>query len=590
MEFLCAERTVPDERRLLEARREGDRFAEAWLSEAGAPVSEERDGQIRYRRSAEGAFGELERIMEPVSPGRLQQATIELYTKLLEFVERKKLFLVRIWNFVPGITATSPGDGGSQPRYHEFNAGRFLAFASKHDGPSHTWPVPAASAVGCRDNVLRVEFFASLRPPILLENKQQVPPGEYSKRYGALPPLFARGAIYSHNGRRLLISAGTASIVGERSMHPGNLYAQVRQSVDNLRVLVSQFNLKRHDVHFGFGLEDLVLLRVYHKNHGDRERIERQLRSTLDPDCELTFQRAEICREELLVELEGIFRKKGEYQNPLRKKYYYVGDRIRVESLELHVTEHCNLKCRGCDAMSPYNETTFLSVDEARRSVDFLARHVKADIFKLMGGEPTLHPRLVELLKIVKASGISEVLRLTTNGLLLHRMPDAFWESLDRLTVSNYSSCPMREKHVALVEKKAKEFDVVLNLKWIDQFNHVLLAEPLEDRERIEHNYKDCWIRHRSLVVRNGTFFKCTRAAYMDDFRAKLGIPVREGDEASYTIADGIPLDCRGFPAHLLDYLNSPDPLASCRYCLGAAGDLMPHRQLTRAEIAEGVV
>jgi organic radical activating enzyme len=288
--------------------------------------------------------------------------------------------------------------------------------------------------------------------------------------------------------------------------------------------------------------------------------------------------------------MEGVFLKKGEYADKVRKKYRIENGRIRVESLEVHVTEHCNLRCRGCDAMSPYNYTFFLSVDEADRVIAFMARHVVADVFKLMGGEPTLHPRLLEIMKAVKASGITRVLRLTTNGLLLHRMPDEFWELLDRLTVSNYSSGAMKAENVALVERKAREHGVLLNLKWVDQFNRVFLTSPIEEPKVVRKNYADCWIRHRSLVVRKGCFFKCTRAAYMDDFRAKLSLPAHEGDEVSYTAADGVPLAADGFRERLLDYLNSPDPLASCRYCLGASGELLPHRQLTREEIRRGVV
>ena len=39
--------------------------------------------------------------------------------------------------------------------------------------------------------------------------------------------------------------------------------------------------------------------------------------------------------------------------------------------------------------------------------------------FKLVGGEPLLHPRLPELLDVARASGIAEVYSVTTNGVLL---------------------------------------------------------------------------------------------------------------------------------------------------------------------------
>ena len=44
-------------------------------------------------------------------------------------------------------------------------------------------------------------------------------------------------------------------------------------------------------------------------------------------------------------------------------------------------------------------------------------------------------------------------------------------------------------------------------------------------------------------------------------------------------------MDAPDFVPRALAYLNAPEPLAACRYCLGAAGPLVPHTQLTRREV-----
>jgi organic radical activating enzyme len=357
------------------------------------------------------------------------------------------------------------------------------------------------------------------------------------------------------------------------------------ESIDNLRILVSQFNLRRHDVEFGFGLEDLQLLRVYYRHEKDREKLEALASKTIDPDCSLVMMQADICRKELLVEIEGIFLKKGEYKGSQRK-YDVVDNKIRVESFELHIVEHCNLRCHMCDAMSPYNPEKFLKLEDIKKNLTFLAKHIKADIFKLMGGEPLLHPQLIDIIRLVRQSKISDKIRLTTNGLLLHKMTDEFWSSLDRLTVSNYSSSPMKPKHVQMVHEKARQFNVILNLKDIEQFNGVMIKTPIEDKERVQRIYDNCWVRHRSLVIRNGLFFKCTRAAYMDDFRREFKVVHHENDPVTYNEGDGVKMD-ENFFENALTYLNSIEPLNSCRYCFGASGKLIPHRQMTRQEVKD---
>jgi organic radical activating enzyme len=546
-------------------------LADAWLSEDSGPVRHGRDGGVRYREASEGICGTVVQRLSSL-PGMdraavLEEAAVEAYDALFEFLARRpRLSLVRLWNHVPPPAAA-------------FQRGRARAFAQRLSGGSdggEALAPPAVDVACAAAGELIVEFYAA--PGAVRRLACRGLEADPCAR----PLKLAHGAVLDLDGQRLLFSGAMASVAREGVVHPGQLARQVRQAIQNLRVLVSQFNLKPHGIEYGFGLEDLVCLRAAYSGACDAAELERALRAHVDPDCRLSLVRAPALDAARLVQLDGIFLKKGEFRDSARRKYEVAGDRIRVESLELHAVEHCNLRCRGCDANSPFNPPYVLPVADARCVLARLAAAFRADIFKVMGGEPLLHPEIVTLLGLVRASGITRVVRLTTNGLLVHRMPDAFWRGLDRLTVSNYSSAPIRPEHVERIVARAEESGVVLNLKWIDQFNEIELTEPIADPARVQSIYDDCWIRHRSLVVRRGVFYKCTRAAYMDDFRRQRGLPDRPGDAASYREADGIPIDAPDFAARALAYLNSPAPLASCRYCLGAAGRMLPHAQLDR--------
>lgn len=572
MQFLSGEGPDPPpageiERRALRiTRAEGARLLDAWLSEGDTPVVSGRDGPVCHRRGEDGLVAV---IRLSATPATLADVSAKAHAALLDFFDRNPgLHLARLWSRVP-FAIEAPG------ALAELERGRAGAFARRGLDPSRGLVLPPATDAPHAGSTLEIEAFAASEPPILIENKNLAP--------ASLPA--ARAVILQYRGQRLLISGPASSVRGGEALHAGHLGRQVRQSFENLRVLVSQFNLKPQGVEYGFGLEDLVWLRVAYARAEDGPAITGLVRRYLDPDCHVAFERRPLERPGALVEMEGAFLKKGEYVEPRRRKYALAGGRIRVESLEVHVAEHCNIRCRGCDAMSPFNDVRFLSTERVAEIAGAMARIMVADIFKLMGGEPLLHPDIAAVLGAVRRSGITNVIRLTTNGLLLHRMTDAFWQGLDRLTVSNYASAPIPPRHVELIERKAEEFGVVLNLKRIDQFNEIELTEPLADPGEIQRNYDDCWIRHRSLIVRGGVFFKCTRAAYLDDFRARLRLPVRQGDAASYREADGIPVDAPDFQERALAYLNEPAPLASCRYCLGAAGKLVPHTQYSKAEV-----
>jgi organic radical activating enzyme len=276
-------------------------------------------------------------------------------------------------------------------------------------------------------------------------------------------------------------------------------------------------------------------------------------------------------------------------RSPQRVRYAPGADgRVRVEAFELHVAEHCNLRCANCCNMSPLVAERLLGVDEVAAFTRRMATVLVADVVKIMGGEPLLHPELPAILRVLRASGIGERVRLFTNGLLLAGMPDAFWEALDELTISNYASAPVKPAVLAMVRARANRHDFVLNVKPVDEFTQVLSPRYQADAARVQETYDRCWLRHRCLVVRQRRFYMCTRAAYADDFLHRVAheAPPEPLDRAG----DGIAIDDPELGSALAAYLERSEPLGACRYCFGGDGETEPHYQLTRAEVDRGVL
>lgn len=272
---------------------------------------------------------------------------------------------------------------------------------------------------------------------------------------------------------------------------------------------------------------------------------------------------------------------------PTRTRYAAGPDgRVRVEAFELHVVEHCNLRCANCCNMSPLVAERVLAVDELAAFVTRMAAVLHADVVKIMGGEPLLHPELARVIRVLRASGIGDRVRLFTNGLLLAQQDDAFWDAVDELTISSYTSAPVKPATLALARARARRHDLVLNVKPVDEFAQVLSPRYEADDARVAQTFARCWLRHRCLVVRGGRFYTCTKAAYADDFfaRAEHEPPPAPLDRTH----DGLPLDHPDLAGALAAYLNSEAPLGACRYCFGGDGATEPHYQLSRADVAAG--
>jgi pyruvate-formate lyase-activating enzyme len=75
----------------------------------------------------------------------------------------------------------------------------------------------------------------------------------------------------------------------------------------------------------------------------------------------------------------------------------------------------CNITCDACYNTRP---AAIKSLKEIAQDLDILMAHRRLDSVLLVGGEVLLHPRLAEVVRLVKARGLA--VEIATNGLLLN--------------------------------------------------------------------------------------------------------------------------------------------------------------------------
>ena len=239
---------------------------------------------------------------------QFEQATIEAHQAI-----RSALAVsphhhpVRFWNFLPAIH--EPMDA-VRDRYMVFNAGRFTAFSDWFEGPDHLPErLPAASGVGHDGDELIIHCLAFAHPGEAVENPRQIPAFRYSARYGPRPPCFARATVAAdpRGEGLLLLVAGTASICGEQTLHPRDLHGQLQETFTNLRALLATAERSTEAT----GLNAFTDLRIYYPHDRDMAMIEKIIRATFAPEVRWEMCRADLCRADLLVEIEGIARLNG---------------------------------------------------------------------------------------------------------------------------------------------------------------------------------------------------------------------------------------------------------------------------------------
>jgi chorismate lyase/3-hydroxybenzoate synthase len=102
----------------------------------------------------------------------------------------------------------------------------------------------------------------------------------------------------------MLFVSGTASIVGHASAHPGDAVAQLDETLANLEALLDRARAAGHEG--AARLRSGSLLKVYVRAGVDAAAVERRLRECLGSDLGLLILEADICRSDLLVEIEAV--------------------------------------------------------------------------------------------------------------------------------------------------------------------------------------------------------------------------------------------------------------------------------------------
>jgi len=262
--------------------------------------------------------------------------------------------------------------------------------------------------------------------------------------------------------------------------------------------------------------------------------------------------------------------------------YEWENGRVITESLEYSVAYHCNLRCANCSHLSPFVTKKFPSLESFISDLGALAEVVHARVFRLLGGEPLLNPEINSFVAAAKRSGIADRVMVTTNGLLLHRMDDTFWRSIDLVLVTVYPGISL-ERQLDEASDKAAKFDTELWLFPMNHFRTTIVTEPHPNdwlTSAIFMTCRDAQI-FQCNMIHEGYLYKCAVPPFLPDYLARLG---KDGYEPRQ---DGFPIHgTRDSLRGLADFLMSTETPEACRYCLGYLGIDQNHRQLAAEEIA----
>jgi chorismate lyase/3-hydroxybenzoate synthase len=271
-------------------------MVEVWQCEG--PIKTGNWDRLRFAQGEQLTMGHI--ALDLRETGTMRESSRIAYDILQTYLQQSPhQWPLKIWNYIPGINQGS----GDEELYRQFCLGRADAVLID---PGDRPPLPAATAIGspAGERALQVYFLAAALPGLDVENPRQVSAWRYPRQYGPRSPLFSRGTILRLNGSQQFLISGTASVVGHQTHHENQVANQLSESLRNVQSLLEEGYRLTGDSHAK--LDEQGLLKVYIRNRGDLDLIRRTLEAEAPAEIPRIYLEGDICRENLLTEIDGI--------------------------------------------------------------------------------------------------------------------------------------------------------------------------------------------------------------------------------------------------------------------------------------------
>jgi len=271
------------------------RLVEVWTS--SAPVLHRQQGGIHYAVSGDMIFGSI-RLPES-DEATMDTIVCTAYRRIFDLLQAEACpHLIRVWNYVPNISCTANG----LERYQRFCLGRHQAFSERNQFFEHG--LPAATAIGVRQGDLHIHFLAARHAGKQIENPRQVSAFRYPHRYGPRSPSFSRAMLKKWNDGHHLYISGTASIVGHESCHEGDLDRQLQETLRNIESLLGHAGDTSETR--GDYLNTLSSVKIYIRHPHHLSLVKNSLERHFHREMPTMYLQGDICRSDLLLEIEAI--------------------------------------------------------------------------------------------------------------------------------------------------------------------------------------------------------------------------------------------------------------------------------------------
>lgn len=264
----------------------------------------------------------------------------------------------------------------------------------------------------------------------------------------------------------------------------------------------------------------------------------------------------------------------------------------QLQYLETHIVDHCNLNCKACCHYCNVTKPNFIKIDDFCSDMKELSKKFNIGQIRLMGGEPLLAPNINDFLTSTRQYFPNSDIRLVTNGILLSKQPESFWETLKITKIKiDLTKYPIEgitfSKGLDAIGKHV--FNHYRNDDWGFCIQENAMGDfwiaanfQLTMDSRGLNNPADAFAKcpyKRCINLINGKLVHCPTAGYLHNYNSYFNknLSTEEGIDIYKNSANEI-----------MDYLSKP--IETCKYCVVDEDIILQKWEISKKEEDEWFV
>ena len=219
--------------------------------------------------------------------------------------------------------------------------------------------------------------------------------------------------------------------------------------------------------------------------------------------------------------------------------------------IEFQIVNHCNLNCAGCNHYTAYAEEWYMSLDDFTEQLKLLTK-IKIRRIMILGGEPTLHPQLLDFCKIARKYFPKAYIDILSNGVNVSNMIN----DIEEYKANNITMAIFQYSGINYNRPEIKQLcDSIATLSSTRPVFMQSLVDENGTQDKEKQFYLNCPVKQPCLTIKDYKIFNCPCGAHINQFNANIKVKEKE----DY-------LDLKNFTEkELIDFVLRPKNI--CSYC-----------------------